>query len=147
MAKAKFNDNDQLNMSGDWDIFYRDNLDPTFLFPPKHTQPPLRVRLKAVEKTDGGQKFQGKVITPNDNAIEYQGETFYLKQGRQVLQMIAVFKPLQWVQAHAGQHQPNPTNDGNDVIIGAAMDRGGPLGVAPDSPAGVSFKMVKVRPK
>ena len=138
------NDNDHLDMSGDWDIFYRNNLDPTWTFPPGDTQPALRVHFKAVKKPDGGQTFKGTVTTKNVNAIEYQGETHYLKQGRQVIQMLASFKLLQWVQTHAGQHQPNATDKGEHVIIGAAMDRGGPL-AAWQSPAGLSFKMVKVR--
>ena len=38
MASAKFNDDDQLNISGDWDIFYRNNIDPNFTFPPGHAR-------------------------------------------------------------------------------------------------------------
>lgn len=146
----QFNDNDKLNISGDWDIFYGNNLDQTFSFPPTHTQPPLRVRFENLGAGDqGGHKFKGKVADPKANPIEFQGETFYLKQGRQVMSMLGVFKPLQWVQVHAGKNQPNPANPKSTMVVGVAMDRGGALpsgGETESGLGGVVFKMIKVRP-
>ena len=141
---AEFNDADQLDMTGDWDIHYRSNEDPNFTFPPGHTAV-YRLRLKA---TDGspktGQTFTGKLITKDKAPIEYSGQTIYHQRGRQVLQMTATFE--QWIQEHAGQHQENPTGKEPQEILGVAIDCGGALG----QPEGISprtFRMVKVRGK
>ena len=143
---AEYKDADPLDITGDWDIFYRNTLDPTFTFPPGNFHV-YRLRLKATggdPKT--GQTFTGTLITKDKNPIEYYGQTIYRKRGRQVLQMTGEFEPEQWVQEHAGQHKENPTGKEPQEILGVAIDCGGALGQI-ETIAPRSFKMVKVRGK
>lgn len=140
-----YNDTDQVDMTGDWDIFYRSNEDPAFTFPPGYTAV-YQIRLKATGDPKTGQTFKGKLITPGKAEIEFSGQTIYNKRGRQVLMMTGSFPPEQWLQVHAGQHQENPTGKAPQEFLGVAIDCGGALG-QPESIAPRTFRMVRTRPK
>ena len=141
-----YKDNDQLDMNGEWDIYYRSNEDPAFTFPPGYTAV-YQIKLKASGDPKTGQTFRGSLITPGKAEIEFAGKTIYRKRGRQILQMTATFPPEQWVQEHAGQHNLMPAEKGTTEIRGVAIDCGGPLGPLPEGIAPRTFKMVRVRPK
>jgi hypothetical protein len=149
---AEFNDNDKLDMAGEWDLTWRSNFDQSFTFPPEYSAT-HRVRFEDAGKgSHGGRKFKGQFTDSGLAPFVFEGETFYDNRGIQVMQMLATVKGLQYIQVYAGKHQLDSSNPRKIWILGAAFDVGGELGL-PNGGVGapIVFQLIKrsasVKPK
>jgi hypothetical protein len=84
---AEILDNDLLDMTGNWRITYRVNIDKNFTFPPGYSNTYIVHFVDAGEGSHGGRKFKGQYTDPPSLKGNFEGETFYNRRGVQLVQM------------------------------------------------------------
>lgn len=143
---AEILDNDLLDMTGDWKITYRINVDASFTFPPAHSNT-YGVRLvDAGVGSHGGRKFKGKYSDPPSLKADFEGETFYSRRGVQLVQMLVFNDGLRYLEVLSGKHVIDHTDLRKIWILGAWFNVGNPGNGEPHAGSGFPgvFEMVKV---
>lgn len=144
---AQFNNNDKLDMKGEWQLNVRVNVDGSFTFPPLFLSYSGRVRFEDVEKgSHGGRTFKGEAIDPPIPGLKLTGETLYLRRGVQLVQMLGVRESDQYLWVFSGKHVPDPENAKKVWILGASFDVGQSMSSGPGGQGTANvFEMIKLK--
>jgi hypothetical protein len=141
MANGTFNDNDKLDMEGDWEIMYGYVAGPLDKNKSQHHRPhgysvgaiqtyALHFN-KGVPGNNGGSKYTGNYTS--NPLITLTAETYYDKRGRQQVFIVAHNKALQAIELHCGTHVRYASDPRGLHVVGGWGNGGWPLGDIPSS--------------